>query len=135
MLFTLVGIGFLLSHAASNALRLAGDLAWGVGALAPILVLFLFVQHINPFERFTRLLNRVMGGKLATLVGPSADIDQQIKLIWRRHGIVLQYLLIWQPIQCLATSLEIRLALHFMGTPLSFLKAVVFEAFAHPSGQ
>jgi glycosyltransferase 2 family protein len=76
MMFTLVGIGFLLTHAASNTLRLAGDLAWGVVALTPVLVLFALVQHASPFERLTRLLNRMTSGQLAALVGQSAQIDQ-----------------------------------------------------------
>jgi putative membrane protein len=128
LLFTLGGIGYLLTHAASNALRLAGNLTWGVVALTPFLVLFALIQHVGPFERFTQLLNRVTGGKLVALVGPSAHVDHQIKMIWRRPGIILQYLLIWQPLQCLATSLEIWVALRFLGMPLSLLEAVVFES-------
>jgi glycosyltransferase 2 family protein len=128
LLFTIFGIGFLLAHSASNALHLAGDLAWGVVALTPILVLFALVQHASPFERLTHLLNRVTSGRLAALVGPSAQIDGQIKSIWRHRGVVLRYLFFWQPLQCLATSLEIWLALHFLGARVSFVEAVVIES-------
>jgi putative membrane protein len=128
LLFTMVSIGFLLAHAASNALRLAGDLAWGVVALTPLLVLFALVQHVSPFERFTRLLNRITSGRLTALVGHSAQIDQLIKLTWRRRGVVLRYLFFWQPLQCFATSLEIWLALYFLGAQVSFLEAVVIES-------
>src|SRR5277367_2435693 len=48
MMFALVGIGFLLTHSASNSMRLAGELAWGVVALTPILVLFALMQHAKP---------------------------------------------------------------------------------------
>lgn len=128
LLFTMVGIGFLLMHAASGAWRLAGDLAWGVVALTPLLVLFALVQHASPFERITRLLNRVTSGQLAALVGQSAQIDRSIKLIWRRRGVVLRYLFFWQTLQCLATSLEIWLALYFLGAQVSFTEAVVIES-------
>ena len=128
LLFTMFGIGFLLAHAASNALRVAGDLAWGVVAFAPLLVLFALVQHASPFERLTRLLNRITSGQLTALVGQSAQIDQGIKLIWRRRGVVLRYLFFWQPLQCFATALEIWLALRFLGARVTFTEAVVIES-------
>jgi len=128
LLFTLASIGFLLGHAASGALRLAGNLAWGVAALTPVLLLFALVQHASPFERIARLLNRAMGGKFTALVGPSARIDQRIKLIWRRRGVVLRYVFFWQPVQAFATALEIWLALFFLGTRASLIEAVVIES-------
>jgi putative membrane protein len=128
MMFALVGIGFLLTHSASNSLRLAGDLAWGVGALTPVLVLFALVQHAKPFERLTRMLNRVTSGHFTALVGESAQIDEAIKMIWRHRGVVLRYLFFWQTLQNLATSLEILLALHFMGTRVSLAEAFVIES-------
>jgi putative membrane protein len=128
LLFTMIGIGFLLAHAQSNALRLADDLAWGVVALTPLLMLFALVQHANPFERLTRLLNRVTSGQLAALAGRSAHIDRSIKLVWRRRGVVLRYLFCWQPLQCFATALEIWLALYFLGARVSFVEAVVIES-------
>jgi glycosyltransferase 2 family protein len=128
LMFTMLGIGFLLAHAASGTLRLAGDLAWGVVALTPLLMLFAFVQHASPFERLTRMLNRVTSGQLAALVGQSAQIDQSIKSIWRRRGVVLRYLFFWQALQCLATSLEIWLALYFLGVHVSLTEAFVIES-------
>ena len=128
LLFTMVGIGFLLAHAQSNALRLADDLAWGVVALTPLLVLFALVQHASPFERLTRVLNRVTSGQLAALAGRSVHIDRAIKLVWRRRGVVLRYLFWWQPLQCFATALEIWVALYFLGARVSFIEAVVIES-------
>jgi putative membrane protein len=128
LMFTMVGIGFLFAHAASGTLRLAADLAWGMVALTPLLVLFSLVQHASPFERVTSVLNHATSGKLAALVGQSAQIDQSIKLIWRRSGVVLRYLFFWQPLQCVLTALEIWLALYFLGAQVSFTKAVVIES-------
>ncbi|MCC8404827.1 lysylphosphatidylglycerol synthase domain-containing protein [Paraburkholderia sp. MMS20-SJTN17] len=128
LMFTMVGIGFLFANAQSGALRLAGQLAWGVVALTPVLLLFGLVQHANPFERITRVLNHVTSGKLASLVGQSAQIDQSIKLIWRRRAVVLRYLFFWQPLQCVLTSLEIWLALYFLGARVTLVEAVVIES-------
>jgi putative membrane protein len=128
LMFALVGVGFLLSQAASGALRLAGELAWGIVALAPILALFALVQHANPFGRITRLLNRATSGKLTALLGGSARIDETIKLMWRRRGVVIRYLLLWQTLQNFATSLEIWAALHFLGSRVGLLEAFVIES-------
>ncbi|WP_233801674.1 lysylphosphatidylglycerol synthase domain-containing protein [Paraburkholderia sp. HP33-1] len=128
LMFTMVGIGFLFANAQSGALRLAGQLAWGVVALTPVLLLFGLVQHANPFERITRALNHMTSGKLASLVGQSAQIDQSIKLIWRRRAVVLRYLFFWQPLQCVLTSLEIWLALYFLGVRVTLVEAVVIES-------
>lgn len=106
LLFTMVGIGFLFAHAQSNALRVAGDLAWGVVVITPLLVLFALVQHASPFERLTRTLNQVTGGKLAAFVGQSAQIDQSIKRVWRRRGIVLKCL--FSGSRCSASRLRLR---------------------------
>ncbi|MFM0593450.1 lysylphosphatidylglycerol synthase domain-containing protein [Paraburkholderia dilworthii] len=128
LMFTMVGIGFLFSHAHSDTLRLASQLAWGVVVLTPLFVLFALVQHASPFERISRVLDRMMSGKLAALVGQSARIDQTIKLIWRRRGVVLRYLFFWQPLQCLLTSLEIWIALYFLGVRITLVEAVVIES-------
>jgi putative membrane protein len=128
LLFTLVGIGFLLANTASPGLRLAGNLAWGAVALAPVLVLFALVQHASPFERVARLLNRMTSGHFAALASKSAQIDQTIKLIWRQRAVVLRYLFFWQTLQNLATSLEIWLALYFLGARVSLLEAFVIES-------
>ncbi len=128
LMFTLVGIGYLLTHAASNTLRLAGNLAWGVVALAPVLVLFALVQHVKPFERLARLLNRVTSGKLARSIGQSAQIDGAIKAIWQHRGVVLRYLFVWQTLQCLATALELWIALYFLKSRVTIAQAFVFES-------
>ena len=128
LVFTLVGIAFLLGHATPGERQLAVDVLWGLALLAPLLAGFALIQHVNLFERMTRMFNRLTSGQIAALAGPSLRIDQSIKLIWRRHGVVLRYLFIWQPLQCLATSLEIWLALYFLGSQISFAEAVVLES-------
>lgn len=128
LVFGLAAAGFLLERASSDTARLAGQLAWGIAALAPLLLLFALVQHIKPFERAARFLNRVTSGKVYQLVGTSTRIDQSVKLIWRQTGVVVRYLFIWQTLQCVGLALEIWLALHFLGADVSFTDAFVIEA-------
>ncbi|GAB6849987.1 lysylphosphatidylglycerol synthase domain-containing protein [Paraburkholderia kururiensis] len=128
LLFTIAAIGYLVAHTVGDSLHLATNLFWGTLALAPVLLLFALVQHANPFERLSQLLNRVASGQLTALAGSSAHIDRAIKLVWRRHGVVLRYVFFWQTLQCLGTALEIWIAVHFLGANVSFLEAVVIES-------
>ena len=125
--FTLGSIGYLAAQSSSSMLRLSAELALGAAVLAPFLILFALVQHARPFERMARFVNRMCGGQLAELVGHSGRIDQSMKLIWRRRGVILRYVFFWQPVQCLLTALELWLALHFLGVTAGFGKAVVLE--------
>ena len=128
VLFTLVGIGYLLTRAGSASMHLVGDLTWGVVALTPILILFSLVQKVRPFERATRLLNRMTSGKLARLTHESAGIDREMKATWRQTGVILRYLFLWQTLQSLGTAFELWVALRFMHAPISFLAAFVFDS-------
>ena len=69
LVFTMVGIAFLLGHATPGERQLAVDVLWGLALLAPL-------QHVNLFERMTRLFNRLTSGQIAALAGPSLCIDQ-----------------------------------------------------------
>jgi glycosyltransferase 2 family protein len=128
LIFALVAVGYLLEQTSSDTARVVGQLAWGIAALAPILLLFALVQHARPFERAARTLNRVTSGKVVELVGQSARIDQSVKLIWRQTGTVVRYLFIWQVLQCAGYALEIWLALHVLGANPTFMQAFAIEA-------
>jgi len=127
VLFALIGVGFLLHDARSGTLRIVGHLALAVAAALPLLLLFALVQHARPFERFARVVNHVTGGKVYGLVGKSARIDHSVKLIWRQSDVVLPYLFVWQPIQCIGTAFEIWLALYFLGSRVSVVDAFIVE--------
>jgi putative membrane protein len=128
LLFAAASIGYLFAHVQSATLRIVSDLAWGIAILAPAFAVFALIQHAKPFERMMRVFDRVASGKLAELVGKSAEIDETIKRIWRRRAVILRYLLIWQPLQALGTSLEIWLALYFLGKPVNLVDAIVIDS-------
>lgn len=128
LIYALAAIGWLLEQTTSDTARVAGQLAWGLAALAPVLLLFALVQHARPFERAAQVINRVTSGKVYDLVGKSARIDQSVKLIWRQTRVVVRYLFVWQTLQCAGFALEIWLALHVLGTQATFVQAFVIEA-------
>ncbi|WP_175886649.1 lysylphosphatidylglycerol synthase domain-containing protein [Burkholderia sp. BCC0044] len=128
LIFALAAIGYVLEHVSSDAARVAANLALGMAALVPVLLLFALVQHARPFERAMRVLNRVTSGKVVALVGESARTDQSIRMIWRRTGVVVRYLGIWQTLQFAGYALEIWLALTFLGADPTFVQALAIEA-------
>ncbi|NIE55753.1 MULTISPECIES: lysylphosphatidylglycerol synthase domain-containing protein [unclassified Burkholderia] len=128
LVFALVAIGYVLEHVSSDTARVAGNLAIGMAALVPVLLLFALVQHARPFERAMRVLNRVTSGKVVALVGESARTDQSIRMIWRKTGVVVRYLVIWQTLQFVGYALEIWLALYFLGAEPTFAQALAIEA-------
>lgn len=128
LMFTMIGIGFLFHHGTSDTLQLAGDLALGVAVLAPLLVVFALVQHVNPFARIAHLLNRVLSGKLVGAESASGRVDEEIKAIWRRRWVVFRYLFFWQPLHASVASLEIWTALYFLGVRVPFIEAFVIDS-------
>lgn len=128
LIFALFAIGYVLHGASSDTAKLAGQLAWGIALLTPLLILFALVQHAKPFERATRLLDRITSGKVYELVGTSVRIDQSVKLVWRKTGVVVRYLFLWQTLQCVGLALEIWVALRVLGTDATFVQAFVIEA-------
>ncbi|CAB3746219.1 hypothetical protein LMG29739_00130 [Paraburkholderia solisilvae] len=128
LLFAAASIGYLFVHVQWATLRIVSDLAWGIAIVAPAFAVFALIHHAKPFERMMRVLDRIASGKLAELVGKSAEIDAAIKRIWRHRAVIPRYLLIWQPLQSLGTSLEIWLALYFFGKPVNLVDAIVIDS-------
>jgi putative membrane protein len=128
MLFAIMAIGYLIARAGSRALHLAAQLGGGIAILAVLLMAFSFLQRTSPFARLTKLFNRITSGKFRSLVGESVRIDQSISDLWHQPGIIIRYLLIWQSLECIATALELWLALYFLGARASFLQATVLES-------
>ncbi|MEX3855176.1 lysylphosphatidylglycerol synthase domain-containing protein [Paraburkholderia sp. BR10923] len=128
MLFAIAAIGYLIAHAGATALHLAARLGGGIAILAVLLLAFSFVQRASPFARLTKLFNRITSGKFRSLVGESVRIDQSISDLWHQPGVIIRYLLVWQSLQCIATALELWLALYFLSAKASFLQALVLES-------
>jgi putative membrane protein len=126
-IFTMAAVGFLAVRGGSAAGHVIGILSWSTALLVPVPILFALVQHANPFGFASRALGRITSGKLDALVGPSVKTDQAIKSIWRRGGVIVRYLFLWQPLQCAATALELWIALYFLGSGTSYSVALLIE--------
>ncbi len=126
-IFTMAAVGFLAVHGGSAAGHVIGVLSWSAALLVPVPILFALVQHANPFGFASKALGRLTSGKLDALVGPSVKTDQAIKAIWRRRGVIVRYLFLWQPLQCAATAFELWIALYFLRSDTSYTVVLVIE--------
>jgi putative membrane protein len=126
-IFTMAAVGYLAVHGGSAVGHVIGVLSWSAALLVPVPILFALVQHANPFGFASRALGRLTSGKLDALVGPSVKTDQAIKAIWRRRGVIVRYLFLWQPLQCAATAFELWIALYFLRSGTSYSVVLVIE--------
>ena len=126
LLFTLVGIGFLLSHyGESNIAKGAGA---GVGLGLVLVSLFCAVQHRGFFRRLVSVVGRVAKGRdWVNAVGGAEALDQAIRDIYRRKWILTAnasgQMLAW-----VIGAFEVWLALHFMGYEISVADAMLLES-------
>ncbi len=131
LVFTLVGIAFLLGHATPGERQLGINLMWGLAVLAPLLAGFALVQHVSPFEK-TRTL--VQSPDKRANIGACRPLDtyrpiDQADMAQTQTGCGIA-LCVFSGNRCnaIATSFEIWLALYFLGTRISFTEAVVIES-------
>lgn len=123
--FALVGVVVLLVAGART--ELAGELLAGLAGLAAFGMVFILVQRARPLERVITVLNRLAGGRLGAAIGDLARIDRAVRNIYRRRGAIARCAL-WQLAGWLAGSVEVWLALHFLGHPVGVAEAVAIES-------
>lgn len=122
--FTLLGLA-LLAWAGAGV-------GWGGIALAMLSGLalaagFILAQRADILTRLACLLNAVAAGRFSGLAAQSERIDRRTRRLWRIRGAIGGCFL-WQLAGWAAGSLEIWLALHFLGHPVSVTEAVAIEA-------
>lgn len=128
----------ILSQLAFSLLGLAllawagAGVGWGGVALAMLCGLglaggFILAQRADLFGRAAAVLNRIGAGRFAVFAAHSHAIDRMTRRLWRaRRAIGACFL--WQLAGWMAGSLEIWLALHFLGAPVSLAEALAIEA-------
>jgi putative membrane protein len=124
--FALLGLAllFALGHRSSATAQL---LAAVVGMI-PLGAGFVLVQRAGALSALTRMLDRLLAGRLGLVHSQSLRFDQTLRAVYaRRRGVVVCFA--WQLAGWLLGASEIWLALYFLGQPRNVLDAVVIEAF------
>ena len=126
LIFTLVGIGFLLAHYGES--DLAKGAGAGVGFGLVLLFLFFVFQQRGMFGWIVGIIGRVSKGRgWISAVGGAEALDQAIRDVYQRRpelaANALGQMLAW-----IIGAFEIWVALYFMGYEISVADAMLLES-------
>lgn len=125
--FLFIATGILLFALRVNDHNIVMQLIWGLALSLPILVALAAVQKIGFFGLMSRLFNKVFRDKWAKKAGGAARLDRAVATVYRRKGRVLTCFLM-QVVCWSLGSVEIWMALYFLGHSLPMAEAVMIEA-------
>lgn len=124
-LFVLLGIGLFVFRVSDE--NIAAQLLWGVLISAPVIGGLVFVQRVGFFGLFEKLFTMLFCDKWKSFAGGAARLDHAVRAMYRRTGKSF-YCFVMQFISWGLNSVEIWLALHFLGHPLSLAECAMIEA-------
>ncbi|MFA6279953.1 MAG: flippase-like domain-containing protein [Bdellovibrionales bacterium] len=123
--FVLLGVWLFLMRVADQSVT--AQLLWGLVITAPVIGALLYVQKIGFFGLFEKLFRALFRDKWARFAGSAARLDHAVRTMYRRRGKAF-YCFVMQLISWALCSVEIWLALHYLGHPLSLLESMMIEA-------
>jgi glycosyltransferase 2 family protein len=129
--FVLIGIVMFVVGISDENVTL--KLLWGVVLSAPVIGALLFVQRVGFFGLMTKLFTLLFRDKWKSFAGNTGRLDHAIRVMYRRRGRAL-YCFVMQFLSWVACSVEIWLALYFLGRPLPLAKCVMIEALIQAAG-
>jgi putative membrane protein len=128
ILFTLVGLALLVSVTGRTSL-VAPTL---IGAVLGILAIagFYIAQRLGMFRFVSVIITRLIKSReWSSLVQSGETLDQTVSQFYARRGGVLACCA-WTMISLVGSSGEIFIALHALGVPATFLKALILQSMA-----
>lgn len=123
--FVLIGVGLFLIKVSDENLTV--KLLTGIIVSAPILGLFVLIQRAGIFGIMAKVMNMLFRDKWKKALGNSARFDSAIVTMYRRKNRSL-FCGIMQFASWAACSVEIWLALYFLGKPLPIAECIMIEA-------
>jgi len=128
IIFTLAGLALLVD--ATGATSLVGPTL--IGALIGIAAIagFFVVQRLGMFGFITRMIARlVKSEQWSSLVQSGETLDQTVRSLYsRRRGVLA--CCAWTIVSLVASSGEIWIALHALGTNATFTNALILQSMA-----
>src|SRR5579883_549309 len=123
--FTLIGVGFLVTHAGDRSL--ASGIGLGLLISVPIVGAFGLVQRIGIFGFLARVFRLAFGDRFERMVGGAKALDRAVHVIYRRPSRTLSCGL-WQLLGWLVSAGETWIALAALGHPIGAGDAVMVTA-------
>jgi len=125
--FVFIAIGIFLFALRVNDQNFVRQLVWGFAVSAPIFIGLAAVQKIGFFGLLSRLFRVAFRDKWKSVAGSAARLDRAVTTIYRRKKRSIECALM-QFAACALGSVEIWLALYFLGHPLPLIEALMIEA-------
>lgn len=123
--FTLIGISLFALYVSDRNVVMQAFL--GLLLASPVIAALLLVQKIGFFGLATKLFTLLFRDKWKGFAGNTARLDHAVRTMYRRRGRAL-FCLLMQFLSWVACSVEIWLALHYLGHPLSLVECLMIEA-------
>lgn len=123
--FTVIGVASFTLRVSDH--NLVGRLIMGLLLSVPLLAGFVLVQRIGIFSLLTKIFSLLFGDTWKTFLGNTAHLDRAVRTMYRRRGRALACLF-WQFASWCSGTIEIWLALYFLGHPLPLSGAFMIEA-------
>jgi len=124
-LFVIIGVGMFIFQGATEKVEM--KLLLGIVMSAPLIGGMLLIQRIGIFSILTKLFNLLFRDKWKSFAGNTKRLDHAIRLMYRRQNKAL-FCGAMQFLSWVACSVEIWLALFFLGRPLPFAECLMIEA-------
>lgn len=131
-IFLFVAIGILLFALRVSDHKIAAQLAWGLMISLPLIGAFAVIQKIGVFVLLSRLFRLMFRDKWAVLIGSAARLDRAVSAIYRRKCRVIACG-VMQFVAWGLGSVEIWIALNFLGHPLPLIEGLMIEALVQGS--
>lgn len=126
ILFALLGLVLLAAHLGADTP--AVPVVSGIAVMAALVVGFYWVQQRGLFATLGRGIERVVGGEW--LAAGAAAIDDAVRALYARRGATAAATA-WHFASWLAGGVEVWLALHLLGRPVSLETALLIESLGH----
>ncbi len=125
--FAFVLLGVFLFMMQGSDQDLTTRLLWGLVVSAPAIAGIVWVQRVGLFGLFDRLFNAMFRDKWKAFAGNGQRLDQAVRAMYKRSGKA-SFCFVMQLISWALRSVEIWLALYFLGHPLSLVDCLIIEA-------
>ncbi len=125
LIFAIVGIGLLLYLGEKALIK---ESAFAVAVMSTLAVLFIMVQKRGFWGKLLNFMSVIISrDKLEELALDARALDEAIFSLYHRKAIIL-HSCFWRLLGWFSGTLEVWIALHFMGAGTSVLEAILLES-------
>ena len=129
-LFDIIGISLFALHVSNR--HLAWQLMLGLALSLPVIGIMLFVQRVGFFGLCDKIFTFMIRDQWKKFAGNTAALDRAVHTMYRRYDRILLSAF-FEFAGWLLGSVEVWLALYFLGHTLSLVKALMIEALIQAS--